>query len=217
MTAVLDEVKAAEKEGIKIRYLSSPCRVICEGDECRGLECFKTELGEFDESGRRKPLRIEGSEFVLDADMVISAIGEVPDLSFLDSRKFEVTRNNTLKVNPHTMATNVDGVFAGGDVVSGPATVIEAIAAGRKAVIAIDRYLHGENLDYELPSPDTISINDLDTALFKKRKRQKMSELPPKRRVKGFGEVEQGFTELEALTEADRCFQCGMFPDKQKS
>jgi NADPH-dependent glutamate synthase beta subunit-like oxidoreductase/2,4-dienoyl-CoA reductase-like NADH-dependent reductase (Old Yellow Enzyme family) len=217
MTAVLEEVKAAEKEGVKIQYLSSPCRVVCEGDVCRGLECFKTELGEFDESGRRKPIRIEGSEFVIDADMVISAIGEVPDLSFLDSWKFEVTRNNTLKVNPHTMATNVHGVFAGGDVVSGPATVIEAIAAGRKAAAAIDRYLRGENLDYELPLPDTIRMDDVDTAMFKKRKRQRMSELPPKRRVKGFGEVEQGFTELEALAEADRCFQCGMFPDKQKS
>ncbi|UCH07167.1 MAG: FAD-dependent oxidoreductase [Deltaproteobacteria bacterium] len=217
MTAVLDEVKAAEKEGVKIRYLSSPCRVVCEGDECRGLECYKTELGEFDESGRRKPIRIEGSEFVIDANMVISAIGEVPDLSFLDSRKFKVTRNNTLKVNPLTMATNVDGVFAGGDVVSGPATVIEAIAAGRKAAIAIDKYLRGENLDYELPLPDTIRMDDVDTAMFKKRKRQRMSELQPKRRVRGFGEVEQGFTELEALAEADRCFQCGMFPDKQKS
>jgi len=217
MTAIMDEVKAAEREGIKIRYFSTPCRVICEGDECRGLECFKTELGEFDESGRRRPIRIEGSEFVIDVDMVISAIGEVPDLSFLDARKFDITRNNTLKVNPHTMATNVDGVFAGGDVVSGPATVIEAIAAGKKAAIAIDRFLQGENLDYELPISDTISMDDVDTALFKKRKRQRMSELPPKRRVKGFGEVEQGFAEFEALAEADRCFQCGMFPDKQKS
>ena len=216
MTAIMDEVKAAEKEGIKIRYLSSPCRVVCEGDECRGLECFKTELGEVDESGRRRPIRIEGSEFVIDADMVISAIGEVPDLSFLDTQKFEVTRNNTIKVNPHTMATNVDGVFAGGDVVSGPATVIEAIAAGRKAAIAIDRYLRGENLDYELPIPDTLRMDDVDTTMFKKRKRQRMSELPPKKRVKGFGEVEKGFTELKALAEADRCFQCGMFPDKQK-
>jgi NADPH-dependent glutamate synthase beta subunit-like oxidoreductase/2,4-dienoyl-CoA reductase-like NADH-dependent reductase (Old Yellow Enzyme family) len=217
MTAIMDEVNAAEKEGIEIRYLSSPCRVVCEADQCRGLECFKTELGEFDESGRRRPIRVEGSEFVIDADMVISAIGEVPDLSFLDTRKFAVTRNNTIKVNPHTMATNVDGVFAGGDVVSGPATVIEAMAAGRKAAIAIDRYLRGESLDYELPVPDTIRMDDVDTAMFKKRKRQRMSELPPKRRVKGFGEVEQGFTELEALAEADRCFQCGMFPDKQKS
>ena len=215
MSAIMDEVKAAQKEGIKIRYLSSPCRVVCEGDECRGLECYKTELGEFDESGRRKPIRIEGSEFVIDADMVISAIGEVPDLSFLNTQKFEVTRNNTIRVNPHTMATNVDGIFAGGDVVSGPATVIEAIAAGRKAAIAIDRYLRGENRDYELAVPDTIRMDDVDTAMFKKRKRRKMSELPPKKRVKGFGEVKQGFTELEALAEADRCFQCGMFPDKQ--
>jgi formate dehydrogenase major subunit len=114
------------------------------------------------------------------------------------------------------MATNIDGVFAGGDVVSGPATVIEAIAAGRKAAIAIEGYLRGENLDYERVVPDAIKMDEVDTAMFKKRKRRKMSELPPKKRVKGFAEVEQGFTELEALAEADRCFQCGMFPDKQK-
>jgi NADPH-dependent glutamate synthase beta subunit-like oxidoreductase len=216
MTAIMHEVKAAEREGIKIRYLSGPCRVVCEGDECRGLECFRTELGQPDETGRRRPIRTAGSEFVIDADMVISAIGEVPDLSFLDSRKFELTRNNTLKVNPQTMATNVDGIFAGGDVVSGPGTVIEAIAAGRRAAIAIDRYLRGENLDYQLPVPDTVRMDDVDTGMFKKRKRQKMSELPPKKRAKGFPEVEQGFTELEALAEADRCFQCGMFPNKQR-
>ena len=216
MPAIEEEVKAAEKEGIRIRYLSSPCRVVCEGDECRGLECFETGLGDLDETGRRRPVRIEGSEFVIDADLVISAIGEVPDLSFLDTQKIEVTERSTIKANPHTMATNVDGIFAGGDVVSGPATVIEAIAAGSRAAVAIDRYLRGESLDYELPVPDTIKLDDVDTNMFKKRNRRKMSELPPKKRVKGFKQVEQGFSELEALAEADRCFQCGMFPNKNR-
>jgi len=83
------------------------------------LECFKMELGDVDESGRRTPIRIEGSDFVIEAEMVISAIGEIPDFSFLDKQGLEVTQKNTIKVNPHAMATNVDGICAGGDVVTG--------------------------------------------------------------------------------------------------
>ena len=216
MPAYGEEVEAAEAEGVMIQYLAAPVRVVGKDGKVSGVECIRTELGEPDDSGRRRPVPVKGSEFLIEADAVISAVGEVPDLSFLDTENFDVAPGGTIKVKPHSLETNVSGVFAGGDVVSGPATVIEAIAAGSKAASAIDRYLRGENLDYELPIPDTLRMDDVDTAMFKKRKRQRMSELPPKKRVKGFGEVEQGFTELEALAEADRCFQCGMFPDKQK-
>jgi NADPH-dependent glutamate synthase beta subunit-like oxidoreductase/2,4-dienoyl-CoA reductase-like NADH-dependent reductase (Old Yellow Enzyme family) len=214
MPAIVDEVAEAEKEGVRIRYMSSPCRIVCEGDECVGLECLETKLGEPDESGRRRPIQVQGSEFVMDADVVISAIGEIPDLSFMDREPFSLGDNNTLEVNPYTMATNVEGVFAGGDVVTGPASVVQAIAAGRRAARAIDRYLRGEGLDYEVAVPDTIHIEDLDTSLFKRRKRQNMPSLSPKKRIKGFREVELGFGELATLREADRCLQCGMFPKK---
>jgi len=110
----------------------------------------------------------------------------------------------------------VEGIFAGGDVVRGPATVIEAIADGRKAAIAIDKYLCGKNLK-ESPSPDSIQFETIDTKIFKKRTRQPMPCLSPEERMLGFKEVELGFNELEALTEADRCFQCGMFPKKEKA
>lgn len=214
MPAIKDEVKAAEEEGIKMRFLSSPCRVIREGNECKGIECFETDLGDPDETGRRRPLRIEGSEFVMDADLVISAVGEIPELSLLESTGIDVSPSQTIKVDPVTMATNKRGVFAGGDVVTGAATVIEAIGAGRKAAVAIDRYLRGESLDYIELAPEAIALETIDTSGIKKRSREGMPCLPSETRTLGFKEVEQGFNELPALREADRCLQCGMFPKK---
>lgn len=213
MPAYREEVEAVEAEGVKIRYLVAPVRVISKSGKLTGVECIQTELGEPDESGRKRPVPVKGSEFVIDAETVILAVGEVPDLSFL-ADKFDVISNKTVKIDPHTLATSISGIFAGGDVVSGPATVIEAIAAGRKAALSMDKYLRGQSLEYEEPGPNTISIEDLDIAGIKKRKRQKMPDLPPKKRIQGFKEVELGFTELAALSEADRCLQCGMFPKK---
>ena len=214
MPAQREQVEAAEAEGVKIHYLAAPNRIIGKSGKVTGVECTRVELGEPDESGRRRPLPIKGSEFVIDADTVISAIGEVPDISFL-SGKFQARSNKTIKVSSHSLATSVEGIFAGGDVVTGPATVIEAIAAGRKVASSIDRYIHGLSLEYEEPIPDTIGTEDIDTAGVRKRKRQKMPALPPKKIIQGFKEVELGFAEVAALNEADRCLQCGMYPDKQ--
>jgi NADPH-dependent glutamate synthase beta subunit-like oxidoreductase len=216
MPAYREDVGAAEEEGIKIYYFATPSRIVGRNGKVVGVECIRTELGEPDESGRRRPIPIKGSEFVVDADMVITAIGEVPDLSFLNNDTLEVTARGTIKVSNNTLYTGISGVFAGGDVVSGPATVIEAIAAGRKAAVAIDRYLNREILDSEEPAPRTIAPEDVDIERFNKRERQKMAVLPQRERIQCFKEVELGFTELEALTEADRCFQCGMFPKREK-
>jgi NADPH-dependent glutamate synthase beta subunit-like oxidoreductase len=122
-----------------------------------------------------------------------------------------------VKVNAASQATNVSGIFAGGDAVTGPATVIEAIAAGRKAAAAIDRFLKGQKVEEEEIAPRTIGIEDVEVARFKKRTRQEMAEAPASERAKGFSEVELGFDELTALFEADRCFQCGLFPNKEKN
>jgi NADPH-dependent glutamate synthase beta subunit-like oxidoreductase/2,4-dienoyl-CoA reductase-like NADH-dependent reductase (Old Yellow Enzyme family) len=214
MPAHREEVTAAEAEGIKIHYLANPTRLIGNGGKVIGVECLRTELGEPDGSGRRRPMPIKESEFVIDADTVISAIGEVPDLSFLDPNKFRLTSKGTLEVNPHTLATSLAGIFAGGDVASGPSTVIEAIAAGRKAAISMDKYLRGQSLEYEELMPNTINIEDVDTTSIRKRKRQKMPYLSPRKRKQRFKEVDLGFTEMQALSEADRCLQCGMFPKK---
>lgn len=214
MPSYREDVMAAETEGIKIKYLSAPVRIVGQNGKIASLECVRTELGEPDDSGRRGSIPIKSSEFVLKADMVIPAIGEVPDLSFLDPKKYDFTFQNTIKVNPRNLSTGVKGVFAGGDAVSGPATVIEAIAAGKKAAIFIDRYLNGLSLEYDEEIPRTIDLDDLDVKGLKKRKCQKMPYLSLKKRICSFREVELGFTESAALREAGRCLQCGMYPNK---
>jgi NADPH-dependent glutamate synthase beta subunit-like oxidoreductase len=151
---------------------------------------------------------------MIDIDTVVSAIGEIPDLSFLDNKKFDLIQNKTIATNPRSMMTNIEGIFAGGDVVSGPATVIEAIAAGKRAALSIDQYLRGESLEYGEPVPRIIEIQDIDIDRFNKRERQRMTTLPREERIKCFKELELGFTELEALCETDRCLQCGLFPKK---
>jgi NADPH-dependent glutamate synthase beta subunit-like oxidoreductase len=137
------EIKEAEHEGVKISFLVAPKRILGQDGHVNGVECIKMELGESDESGRRAPKPIAGSEFTVLTDSVILAIGEAPDVSFLPE-EIEVTENNTVAVDPFSVITSQPGVFAGGDCVSGPATVIEAIVAGKKAANCIDQYLRGE-------------------------------------------------------------------------
>jgi len=213
MPAINDEIVEAEKEGVKIHYLTIPSKLIGKEGVCVGLECLKTELGEPDESGRRRPVTVAGSEFVLDTDVVISAIGQSADLSFLEGTGIEVSQNATIVADAHSMVTNLKGIFAGGDAVSGPATVIEAMAAGRKAAQAIDAFLCGRELE-KMPEPHVIEYETIDLNMFKKTVKQDMPLLPVDERLKGFAEVDLGFDELQALRESDRCFQCGMFPKK---
>jgi len=133
------EVREAEEEGVKIEFGVAPLKIVGEG-EVSAIECIRTQLGEPDEAGRRKAVPIPGSEFKRDTDMVILAIGESPDVGFLP-KEIEVNENGTVWVNPVTMETSVPGVFAGGDVVTGPASVIEAIRAGKIAASSIESYL----------------------------------------------------------------------------
>ena len=134
------EVKEAEEAGVKIEFLVAPKKILGENGKVSAIECIHMELGEPDETGRRKPIPVEGSEFKREADMVILAIGETPDIGFLP-KEIELNENGTVWVNPVTMETSLKGVFAGGDVVSGPATVIEAIAAGKRAAESIKKHL----------------------------------------------------------------------------
>jgi NADPH-dependent glutamate synthase beta subunit-like oxidoreductase/2,4-dienoyl-CoA reductase-like NADH-dependent reductase (Old Yellow Enzyme family) len=213
MPAIKDEIEEAEKEGVEIHYLTSPGQIICEGGKCKAIECLRTELGELDASGRRRPITIKGTECLWDADMVIAAVGQEPEFSFFAGERFEMTARKTLQVDAATQATSVPGIFAGGDVVSGPATVIEAIAAGRKAAFAIDAYLRrGSPRDSAIP--DTIRFETVDSAMFRKRSRRPMPCVSPQERKPGFKEVERGFDEPAGQAEADRCLQCGMFPKK---
>jgi NADPH-dependent glutamate synthase beta subunit-like oxidoreductase len=136
------EVDAAEEEGVKLHFLAAPVKIICSGGKVTGMVCTKMKLGKLDSSGRRRPIPVEGSEFELEADLVIPAISQQPDISFLpEDHGFEISRWNSFVVDEETMATNRPGVFAGGDDVTGPATVIEAIRAGHVAAASIREYL----------------------------------------------------------------------------
>lgn len=134
------EVKEAEEEGVKIEFLVAPRKFLDKNGQVSAVECVRMQLGEPDETGRRKPIPIEDSKFTRKTDMVILAIGETPDLEFLPP-EIELNENGTIWVNPITMETSMQGVFAGGDAVTGPATVIEAIQAGKRAADSIENYL----------------------------------------------------------------------------
>jgi NADPH-dependent glutamate synthase beta subunit-like oxidoreductase len=136
------EVDEAEREGVKIHYLAAPVKITGSGGKVSGMVCTKMALGKLDASGRRSPVPVEGSEFDVEADLIIPAISQEPDLSFLqEGHGFDISKWNSFVVNERTMATNRTGVFAGGDAVTGPATVIEAIRAGHLAAESIKEYL----------------------------------------------------------------------------
>lgn len=140
MPANLWEVKEAQDRGVKIEFLISPKRILGEKGKVSGVECVRTRLGEPDETGRRKAVPIERSEFKRETDMVILAIGESPDLEFLP-KEIELNEDGTVWVNPVTLETSLQGVFAGGDAVNGPASVIEAVRDGKRAAESIESYL----------------------------------------------------------------------------
>lgn len=215
MPARKEEVDEAEKEGVNILFLATPVKVLTKGNEVTGAECIRMELGEPDASGRGRPIPVKGSEFVVETDMIISAIGEAPDLSFLSSsQSIKVTEDGNIAVSLPSYQTSAPGVFSGGDCVTGPATLIEAIAAGNRAAKSIDQYLR---LGKVTPS-DEESIENLlhNTGLSRERKgsmiakksRQSPEELPIKDRRQNFDEVEKGFTAESAVQEAKRCLRC---------
>jgi heterodisulfide reductase subunit A len=200
------EVEAAEAEGIDIMFLAAPTRIIANGKASQ-VECTKMELGEPDASGRRRPVAVKGSEFTVDVDTVITALGQAPNLEF--AKGFETTNRGTIAVDEFSLMTSIEGVFAGGDVVSGPDMVITAIAAGKKAARSIDGYLKGEPLatGEEKITPEKLTEGEI-TAIkerFPTRRRSKAAELAPDERIKDFSEVEQGYTDDEARAEAGRC------------
>ncbi|MCK5187063.1 MAG: FAD-dependent oxidoreductase, partial [Deltaproteobacteria bacterium] len=147
MPANETEIEESENEGIKLHLLVNPVRLRGEGGKVTHMECSKMKLGEPDASGRRRPIPIEGSEFMMEVDMVIPAIGQSPNVEFVGEKVgLKRARNGTLNVDHITLETGIAGVFAGGDAVTGPASAVEALAAGRKAAISIDRYLSDKDL-----------------------------------------------------------------------
>lgn len=208
MPAGREEVKEAEKEGVKIIYLTAPVGIL--GNGCvEKVRCIEMQLGEIDESGRRRPVPLENSEFEIKADTVILAIGYIPETETLKDNGFILGKNSTVIVKDNTGATNIKGVFAGGDVVSGPSSVIEAIASGKRAAIAI--HCHLRNLpNEEVEKPVVFGLLDEQIVrLINKSMRQKMPALSYDVRINSFEEVELGFNLEQALKEAQRCLLCG--------
>lgn len=212
MPASDEEVKAAEEEGVKIIYLATPTKIL-GGAKVSGIECIKMRLGKPDASGRAQPIPIQGSEFTMEADTVIEATGQVPELSFAE-QEFEVSPQGTLWVDPETLATKKPGVFAGGDVVTGPSYVATAIGAGKQASTSIDRYLRGEPLKIEKKNPPVVSFEELSLDCIPPLPRATTSTLPAESRVHGFAEVENGFTPVVAFEEAERCLSCNPFSER---
>jgi len=212
MPAYEEEIESAIEEGIDIRYLVLPNRVLTEKGKVKGVECIKMKLGELDESGRRRPIPIKGSEFTVELDTLISAISEQPDTSYLTKKdNIKTTKWDTLIVDEDTLSTNKKGVFAGGDVVTGPSTVVEAIAMGKKAARSISKYLEGETCspEYELNRPSLyVKPVELTEEEIEKAERPEMPKLPVTERYKNFKEVDLGFDEAMAVKEARRCLRC---------
>jgi len=212
MPAYTEEIEAALEEGVEMQFLTAPVKALSRNGKVCGLECVRMKLGELDKSGRARPVPIEGSEFVVDADTVIVAIGEQPDTSSIHERDgLEVSQRNTLVADPETLATSREGVFAGGDVVTGSNTVIHAMQAGRKAAESMDQYLKGESLEkrYDVTRPSRyIEPVSLTVEEIMEADRPPMPLLPVEKRKNNFREVELGFAEETAVKEAKRCLRC---------
>ncbi len=205
MPANAEEVDGAIEEGVDIQFLSAPKGIKKAGDVIK-MECFRMELGEPDASGRRRPQSLEGSEFILECDNVIVAIGQKPQIP--QGFELETRGNNTLVVDD-SLAAGREGVFAGGDVVSGPASVIEAIAAGRQAAESIDKYLGGKGfIDEVLVDAEEDNPCLGHNMEFAALSRAKTPSIPMERRLNSFAEIELGLEEAVAIAEAERCLKC---------
>ncbi len=207
-----DEIDEALSEGIEIQYLAAPIELIPRGQKGMEVRCLRMRLGEPDETGRRRPVPIEGSEFSIEVDTVIPAIGQAPDLSFISPEMgIELTKGGTLQVDSITLQTAREGIFAGGDAVTGPGYAVEAVGAGKEAAISIHRYLNGQDLreGREPPPWQRANVDDL-LAKAQKIPREKATLLSPAERRDSFQEVRLPLTEEDALREAQRCLNCGL-------
>jgi len=205
-------IGAAMREGIKVQTMVSPIKIHAQAGRLVGIECVRNRLAERDASGRRKPVPVPGSEFRLALNTLIVAIGERPDSDCLAPMGLELDRDGRLRVDPRTLATSRKGVFAGGDVVTGPNTVAVAIAAGKRAAVVIDRYLRGQELA-EMPQvhlPDAYVEPAAGGEDREEAARAEPATIPPDERRKNFAEVELGLSAQEAAAEARRCLRCDL-------
>ncbi len=221
MPAADEEVEALLHEGIEIKFLTTPVRFYGENGHLSHMECISIELGEPDSSGRRRPIPIKDSEFTVSVDMVIKALGQTLQTSFAEGIGLAFKKNGTIEVDPLTNSTNIEGIFAGGDVSTGPAYVVDAIAAGYRAAKYINCFLKGEQIDEIHTGKKPEKLTDSEVANLSTRfscsNRIKMPEASVEERIKNFNEVTIGYSTEEARAEASRCLagkiegciQCG--------
>jgi len=204
-----EEIAQCQEEGIPINTLAQPVRFIGKNGRVKAIECIKMHLTEPDESGRRSPEPLPGSEFTIEVDAVITALGQESDWACLTPEcACTVTEWGTMNVDPLTLQSDDPDIFAGGDAVRGPKSVIEAIADGRQAAISIDRYLSGQNLRLGRDRAFK-AITEPQKEKYDKAARAQMPRLEPQDRLKTFNEVQQGLAEAVAVQEAQRCISCG--------
>jgi len=206
-------IEAAVREGVKVETWVSPVKIYAREGRLVGIECIRNKLGDLDSSGRRRPVPVPGTEFNISLNTLIVAIGERPDSDCLASMGVDLDKGGKPLVDAETLRTSRQGVFAGGDLVTGPNTVVDAIAVGRRAATVIDRYLRGEKLTrvpkIAVPEafiePSAVSDEELAEAT-----RVEPPALPAELRKRTFAEVEMTLSVEEATREARRCLRCDL-------
>jgi formate dehydrogenase beta subunit len=207
------EIEEAEREGIKFHYLAAPTKLTGNNGKLTHLQYIEMELGEPDDSGRRRPMPKPGTEKLIPVDTVIAAIGQFPVTDSLREDGVGITKGKTIEVkDPRTGETSLEGVFAGGDAVTGASIAVEAIGAGRRVARAINLYLHGEKVTVPEESiTEASSLPDVEEIIgVPESERVKMPELTVEERRANFEEVEQGLDEEAVRREAERCLRCGL-------
>ncbi len=215
------EIHESKLENIQYQFLTAPARVNKdENGNLKSLTCYKMELGEPDASGRRRPVKVEGSEFTIELDYILAAIGQKTVVNFIENisefagEELRLNKWGDIDANPKTLQTSIDNVFACGDGVTGPATLIEAIAQAKLAAQSCNKYLHGQQItppDFEFISrKDSFSEQTSSDyrEYFEHQQREEMPTMEPGTR-KNFKEVELGYSPEQALTETLRCLECG--------
>jgi len=210
MPAFPTEVLAAEEEGVELCFLTNPTRFVGENGELKEVVCQKMKLGEPDASGRRKPVPIKGSEYKIKADMAVVAIGNSPTTSIFKN-ELELNLDGTVKIDPETLQTSLPYVFAGGDAVLGPSSIVQSMGQGRRAAFHIDRMLQGLPLD--VPFGDQLEVSDKKEILDGTKDWERVEpvlvpERPPRGRIQDFETYEDALNEENARSEANRCLNC---------
>ncbi|MBW2623408.1 MAG: FAD-dependent oxidoreductase, partial [Deltaproteobacteria bacterium] len=213
MPAWDEEIEAAGEEGVKFMFLAAPQQILVEDGKAKGLRCIRMELGEPDASGRRRPVPVPGSEFDLDVDMIVPAIGQVPALEALSKEDgITINRYGTIEVDPISHETSRPGIFAGGDMQTGPWVAIGAVAAGNEAAISIARYLNNQDVKNGREPIDREIAKDWREIPENagQKPRLQMPVLPVEERITSFAEVALGFDPRLGVAEAAKCISCGI-------